>query len=87
MVVLRRVTVRMRNQDGLTEREEDGRPGGSVWMPKQVTVRMKGQDGLTEREEDERSGFSVYKTVRQKGRGTEGHMWVMSVTREQGEGD
>ncbi len=56
-------------------------------MPKQVTVRMKGQDGLTEREEDERSGFSVYKTVRQKGRGMEGHLWVMSVTREQGEGD
>jgi hypothetical protein len=51
--MMREVTMR-RGQDGLTEREEDERSGGNMWVMRQVTLRMRNQDGLTEREEDER---------------------------------
>ncbi len=49
MSVLRQVTVRMKGQDGLTQREEDERSGGNVWDTRQVTVRMRGQEELTEK--------------------------------------
>jgi hypothetical protein len=44
-----------------------------------------GQDGLAEKEENERSGSSVWMNVRQKGRGAEDHVWMMSVTGKQEE--
>jgi hypothetical protein len=55
-------------------------------MMRLVTVRMRGQGGLTKCEEDEMSGDSVWMTVRQKGRGMEDHVWVISVIGEQRKG-
>ncbi len=55
----------MRGQDGLTEREEDERSRGSVWV-------TRGQDWLTKRKEDERSGGSVWVTVSVTDKGNRG---------------
>jgi hypothetical protein len=55
--------VRMRGQDGLTEREKVERSGGVVLLTVQVTMRMRGQDGLAETEENESLGGSVWLTV------------------------
>ncbi len=50
-------------------------------MMRQTTVRMRGQDVLTERKEDEGSEGNVRMTIRQRGRGTEGHEWVIGGQR------
>jgi hypothetical protein len=43
-------------------------------------VSKRDQDRITERKKDKRSGGSVKMTVRQEGRGVEGHVWLASVT-------
>jgi hypothetical protein len=69
--VLRQAAARMKVGDELTERQEDERTGGCVWVMRQVTVEMRSQNEPTEMKEDERSRVSVWVmrqvTVRMRG--------------------
>jgi hypothetical protein len=50
----------MKGGDELTERQEDERTQGCVWVMRQMTVKMRDQDEPTEMKEEERSRVSVW---------------------------